>query len=154
LEIKARPIGYVRNDHDNRPQDGWKRARSTIEVDEAYVEGLRGIGDYSHIMVLFWLDRLTPEDRERLVIHPKHRTDLPLVGVFATHSQYRPNPIAVTVCRLVEVSGRTLVVEGLDALDGTPVLDIKGYMPSHDEVGGVRVPEWVNKLFGDEAADG
>ncbi len=140
------PVGRVINGIHERPADGWGEVRSTIEIEEQYLPGLDGITEYSHVLVIFWLHRATGDDRCTLKVHPMGRRDLPRVGVFATRSPRRPNPVGATVCRLLSVSGASLTVSGLDALDGTPVVDIKG----HGGSPGVeaRIPRWLEELRG------
>jgi tRNA-Thr(GGU) m(6)t(6)A37 methyltransferase TsaA len=108
-----------------------------------YVGGLKGLEDFSHIIVLFFLSRSKGIGMQ---VHPKGRTDLPLVGMFATRSPRRPNPIAMTICRLLKRKGGRLTVRGLDAIDGTPVIDIKPYIPDNDQVKKARVAGWIRKL--------
>lgn len=143
MPIVLHSIGTVTNGHDRRPAEGWTDVQSLITIEPRYSDGLLGIEDYSHLLVLFWLDRMDPEDRQRLRVHPIGSPDLPLTGVFATRSQFRPNPIAVTRVRLISRSGHILTVAGLDALDKTPVLDIKGDM-SLDQT--ARIPAWAETI--------
>src|SRR5512138_1996021 len=102
-----------------------KSTISHIELKPELVRGLSGIQDFSHLFVLYYLDQVTDEQRKMLKVHPRGRTDLPLTGVFATRTMMRPNPIALTLVELLKVEGNVLTVKGLDAYDGTQVLDIK-----------------------------
>jgi tRNA-Thr(GGU) m(6)t(6)A37 methyltransferase TsaA len=132
------PIGTIHQQEAGAPI--W------IEIAPPYEPGLLGIENFSHIAVLYWFDRNdTPEQRRILQVHPRKNTANPLTGVFATHAPVRPNPIALTVCRLLAVEGRRLRIESIDALDGSPVVDIKGYIPSREEANAVRVPPWVRR---------
>lgn len=147
--IIINPIGWVRNGIVENPAEGWGDVVSRIELRPELAEGLDGIEGFSHLMVLFWLDRVGPEYRTTLKIHPRGRKDLPEVGVFALHSQSRPNPIALTVVELMgKEAPASIVVRGLDAIDGTPVLDIKSYGPSQTRLAedSIRVPEWARRL--------
>jgi tRNA-Thr(GGU) m(6)t(6)A37 methyltransferase TsaA len=99
--------------------------RQTIEVLPEYEECLLRIEDREHLWVLFWMSELAPEDRLITQVHPRANPENPLTGVFATHSPMRPNPIGMTRVRLVERHGLRLIVEELDAFDGSPVIDIK-----------------------------
>ncbi len=129
------PIGTIHN-----PEEGsvW------IDLQPQYADGLLGLENFSHIAVLYWLDRNdTPEQRRVLQVHPRRNVANPLTGVFATHAPVRPNPIALTICKLLAVQGCRLFIEGIDALDGSPLVDIKAYIPSREEEKGVRVPDWV-----------
>lgn len=108
----------------------WAEVESEIVVDEALAPGLQGLGDYADIVVTFVLHRLQFDRDRDLVQQPVTRPTSDPVGIFALRTYHRPNAIGATTVRLLGVSGRTLRVRGLDALDGSPVLDIKPYMPS------------------------
>ena len=109
-------------------------------------EGLDGLEEFSHILVVFWMHKVPAMRQPVCKIHPQGRADLPLVGLFATRSPYRPNPVGVSAPRLVERKGNVLRVVGLDAIDGTPVLDIKPYLPHLDAPADYRGPDWVSKF--------
>lgn len=144
--IEPRVIGTVRNDlHDAKSHD-WTEVVSEIVLDPEVAPGLDGLEGFSHIVVLFWLDKVTPQERQVLKAHPHKRKDLPLVGVFAIRTPSRPNPIGVTIARLLERRDNVLKVKGLDAIDGTPVLDIKPFMPGAVPRGELKTPDWVAKL--------
>lgn len=144
--VALRPIGVVRNGLDAKPRTGWEEVVSEIHLNPLLAAGLEGLDEFSHIYVLFWMDRVGEAERGVLRVHPVGREDLPEVGVFATHSKWRPNPIGLSVVELVRVEGSRLKVKGLDALDGTPVLDMKSYSPQLDAGGPCRVPAWVEEL--------
>lgn len=126
-QMQIRPIGTVENGIYRRPHWAWSGVRSIINVHPPYREAMKGLSEHTHLYVLFWFHRLEAGDRATTRVHPMGRRELPLTGVFATHSPARPNPIGLTVCRLLEVGDLALYVEDLDALHGTPVIDIKGY---------------------------
>lgn len=136
------PVGFVENAHTGRPPGGWSNTISRLVMQPEIEEALDGLEAFSHIEVLFWFNEALPQGPLR--VHPQGRQDLPMVGVFATRSPRRPNRIGLRVARLLAREGNILVVQELDAINGTPVLDIKGYFgaPGDD----VRVPEWVNML--------
>ncbi|TAK30019.1 MAG: tRNA (N6-threonylcarbamoyladenosine(37)-N6)-methyltransferase TrmO [Chloroflexota bacterium] len=138
------PIGTVKNDVNEPRHEGWSEVVSQIVLRSELEEMLDGVDQFSHLDILFWLDRLPKHHFTKL--HPRDRQDLPLVGVLATRTQYRPNPIAVTTVRLLARQGTTLTVKGLDALNGTPVLDIKPYVPLYEPSEGVVVAEWVHRI--------
>ena len=126
------PIGVVRK------TDGVAR----IEIFDDYVDGLLGLEGFSHIFVFYWFHQNdTPEKRKTLQVHPRKDPRNPLTGVFATHSPLRPNLIAQTLCKIVGISDNIVEVEKIDADDGSPVIDIKCYIPPEDEA--VRLPDWV-----------
>jgi tRNA-Thr(GGU) m(6)t(6)A37 methyltransferase TsaA len=119
---------------------------SEIWIDAAYTGILDGIEAFSHILVLYWAHRISEEGRSIVKAHPMGRKDLPLVGIFATCSPARPNPLCAIAVRLLERSGNRLKVEGLDAVDGSPVIDIKPYNPSYYPVDTVRIPPWLEQI--------
>jgi tRNA (adenine37-N6)-methyltransferase len=134
------PVGYVTTTADTDALRK-KNAVSKITIRQDLIEGLDGIQRYSHLFVLFHLSEVSSEDRKILRVHPRGRRDLRLVGVFATRTMVRPNPIALTIVELLSVEGNILTVKGLDAFDGSPVIDIKPYDP-WDKVENPRVPDW------------
>jgi|DewCreStandDraft_2_1066082.scaffolds.fasta_scaffold00774_16 tRNA-Thr(GGU) m(6)t(6)A37 methyltransferase TsaA len=146
-EVTLVPIGVVRNRVSEPMPEGWEAVESRIVLRPELAPALLGLGDYSHIYVLFWLHRIPPHLRgTRLQLHPRDRQDLPLQGMFATRTQLRPNPVGLTVTRLLSVRGNVLRVLGLDAINGTPVLDLKPYVPYYDAVPDARQPAWVDSL--------
>jgi len=145
-EAVFKPIGVVRNEIKEPRRDGWEKVTSEIVVDESLAEGLDGLEEFSHILVVFWMHKVPAMRQPVCKIHPQGRADLPLVGLFATRSPYRPNPVGVSAPRLVERKGNVLRVVGLDAIDGTPVLDIKPYLPHLDAPADYRGPDWVSKF--------
>ncbi len=142
--ITLRPIGYVRNRVKKQMVDGWIDVESRIIVRPEYVPMLLGLDGYSHILVVFWPHLVPDEVRgSKPQLHPRDDPRYPLMGVLATRSQVRPNPVLVTTVSLAGLKGNVLKVKGLDAIDGTPVLDIKPYLPFHDAVLDATVPDWV-----------
>lgn len=143
-EIVLKPIGVVRTAAvGDEVKD--KTRISQIVIRNELAEALDGIDDFSHLFVLFWLHEIPAKQQKTLKVHPRGRRDLPLLGVFATRSMLRPNPIGLTLVELVKVEGNVLTVRGLDAFDGTPVLDIKPFDP-WDTAKDARVPRWWTKL--------
>lgn len=143
-KIVLNPIGYVKTAAKGEEVKD-KASLSQIVLREDLVEGLNGISDYSHLFVLFYLNQVNDEQKKTLRVHPRGRMDMPLVGVFVARTMLRPNPIGLTLVELVKVEGNVLTVRGLDAYDGTPVLDIKTY-DFWDIAENVRVPDWWIKL--------
>jgi tRNA-Thr(GGU) m(6)t(6)A37 methyltransferase TsaA len=143
-EIKLKPIGFV-----HRLSKGENvKDRSLISemvVHKRLAKALEGLEGFSHVYVLFFMHEISLGETKMLKVHPKGRSDLPLVGVFATRSAYRPNPVGLTLVQLIERKENVLVVKGLDALDGTPVLDVKLF-DSWDVALDARVPEWHKTL--------
>jgi len=120
---------------------------SEIAIHPEYADLLHGIEDFSHILVLYWAHKVDADGRRLTRVHPMGRKDLPLVGVFATCSPARPNPILTIAVRLVERSGPVLHVSGLDAVDGSPVIDIKPYLPSYYSVPDAKLSAWMNQIM-------
>jgi len=111
------PIGKVVKDND----------KTMIVLDEKYQPGLSGLEKHSHVTVVYWFDRNdTPEKRAILQVHPRGNKQLPLTGVFATHSPFRPNLIAISKCNIISIHENVVEIEEIDAFDGSPVLDLKG----------------------------
>jgi tRNA (adenine37-N6)-methyltransferase len=145
--IEIHPIGRVRNSIHRVQREGWESVRSEIVLDPKYEDALEGIEEYSHVYVLFWISKVRKDLRGVKKIHPKSREDLPLVGIFATRTQYRPNPIGLTLVKLLGREKNIVKVKGLDALDGTPVIDIKPISPRCEFPPRPRVPEWYRRLW-------
>jgi tRNA-Thr(GGU) m(6)t(6)A37 methyltransferase TsaA len=146
-----RPIGTVRSARDDAIDDDWDAVPTRIELDAEHYgpESLAGLGSFSHIEVIYVFDRV---DEDKVVVgarRPRGRQDWPLVGIFAQRGKNRPNRIGVTVCRLDGVDGTTLHVTGLDAIEATPVLDIKPYLAGFAPRGEVVEPEWSREIMVD-----
>jgi len=153
VEIRLQPIGSVDNQFLERIPEGWETALTQIVIDPQWLPALYGIEQFSHLIVLFWLDRI-PEQGIELQVHPENRQDVPLVGLFATRTPYRPNRIGLQVVELVSRQASILSVRGLDALHGSPVVDIKPYLPRGDCVPAARTPAWLDKLWAERGAQG
>ncbi len=145
--ISVKPIGRVRNSVRQMRREGWESVVSEIILEPKHEEALEGVEDYSHLLILFWLSRLGRPDREMKKVHPKSRRDLPCVGVFATRTQYRPNPVGLTLVKLMGREKNILRVRGLDAVNGTPVIDIKPPSPHQEYPARVRLPAWYYRLW-------
>lgn len=148
LEIPAvfTPIGVVQNAVKESRMFGWESVESRIAVRRELAEALDGLDGYSHIIVLFWIHGVPEEERTATRIHPMGDPTLPFLGVFATRTQLRPNPIGVSIVPLLGRKGNVLRVKGLDAIDRTPVLDIKPYIPHYDSVPQATIPDWAGEV--------
>jgi tRNA-Thr(GGU) m(6)t(6)A37 methyltransferase TsaA len=152
-EIIFKPIGQVKaqfSEVDIRAEN--KDLVGELEIYPEFEAALEGIDGYSHLFVLAYFNRLRPDQIGPLQVKPRRLVnkgfkleDLPLLGVFALDSPTRPNPIGLTLVRLLERNGRFLKVSGLDFFDGTPILDIKGYRPNY-RVDEFSLPDWYKKL--------
>lgn len=137
------PIGVVRNGESDPSRQDWRGVRSRIEVRAELEAALLGLAEYSHVIVIGWLHDIPADLRTRLQAYPSGDQRLPLQGSLALRGGARPNPISFTVCRLRRVTGATLEVEGLDLIDGTPVLDVKPYIAFYDSEPKASLPKWA-----------
>ena len=147
--IEVMPIGLVRSAILEGVDDVWGGITSRIELDASRFtpDCLKGLDDFSHVEIVFVFDRV-PEGQGHLgARHPRGRADWPLTGIFAQRAKNRPNRLGVTVCRLISVEGLSIQVEGLDAIEGTPVLDIKPYLKEFAPKGPVDQPAWATELM-------
>jgi tRNA (adenine37-N6)-methyltransferase len=143
------PVAYVRGGRSVPDDDDWGAVEASIEfdADRFSADVLAGLADFSHIDVVFVFDQVDESSINLGARHPRNRTDWPLVGIFAQRAKARPNRIGVTTCELTEVDGLTVRVKGLDAIDGTPVLDVKPYIRQFAPRGRIRQPRWVGELM-------
>lgn len=142
-------VGHVRGGRAEAIDDDWGPSRARIELDPARFgpEALFGLTDFSHAEIIFVFDRITDAEIVRGARRPRGREDWPLVGIFAQRGRNRPNRLGVSVCRIVSVDGLVLEVEGLDAIDGTPVVDIKPVLKGFIPRGEVREPAWAAEIM-------
>jgi len=140
------PIGYVHAERDEAIDDAWGDVVSTIELVDSFTdEALAGLADFSHAEIFFIFDRV--HDVEYGSRHPRGNTEWPRVGIFAQRAKDRPNRLGSTIVEVISVDGTTLVVKGLDAIDGTPVVDIKPVMREFLPSADVRQPPWATELM-------
>ena len=148
MRITVEPVGYVSSSRVDAEDDRWDAETSTIRLAPGYgPESLQGLSEFSHVEVLFHFHKA---DASRIVTgarHPRENSAWPLTGIFAQRGRNRPNLLGSTVCRLVAVQGTTLEVCGLDAVDGTPVLDVKPVMQEFLPRGPLRQPRWSRELM-------
>ena len=145
--VELRVIARVRNGRSSAGDAGWGELESRIELDPAFAAGLEGLDQFSHALVVFYMHLDPDREAPTLLRRPRGRPDMPLLGVFAQRGRMRPNPIGVTAVDIVRVEPGALVVRGLDAVEGTPVLDLKPYAPVFDRRDGARVPDWLDRLM-------
>lgn len=141
--IMIKPLGKAKNEANKPMLPGWKNVITEIVIDKKYAKGLDGIEDYSHVIVVFWMDQ---EAECHLKHHPQRKEEIPFVGIFACRCPQRPNRIAMSTVKLLSRKGNRLTVKGLDIVNGTPIIDIKPYTPQYDRVEKAQVPDWLNKL--------
>jgi tRNA-Thr(GGU) m(6)t(6)A37 methyltransferase TsaA len=148
-QLTVTSIGIVHSAVNEPVDDVWGGVNARIELDRYRFEPdcLAGLQEFSHVEIVFLFDRVEDSGIQFGARHPRGREDWPKTGIFAQRAKNRPNRIGVTVCRLVEVDDLSIVVEGLDAIDGTPVLDIKPWMKEFAPRGPVRQPAWSVELM-------
>jgi tRNA (adenine37-N6)-methyltransferase len=128
------PLGVVRKENGN----------TRIEIDPAYRDAFLGLDGFSHIAVLYWFhENDTPEKRQTMQVHPRKNKQIPLTGVFATHSPLRPNLIGLSICKIRFIKDTTIFIEKIDARDGSPVVDIKCFIPNNELGSDIKLPDWV-----------
>ena len=153
-EIVLKPIGVVHtNASDKQIKEENREVEAIVGMFPEFEEALEGLDGYSHLFIISYLHKLRPDQIGPLKVKPKRATrrgfkfeELPLLGVFALDSPTRPNPIGLTLVRLLKRQGRMLFVAGIDLFDGTPVVDIKPYQPDY-QVNEYVVPEWYLKIM-------
>jgi tRNA-Thr(GGU) m(6)t(6)A37 methyltransferase TsaA len=143
------PIGTVRGGRVEPADDRWGDVEAEIELDSSRFgpDSLRGLDEFSHLDVIFVFHLRDPDSLESGARRPRGLSDLPEVGIFAQRASGRPNRIGVSTCKLLGVAGTTVVVRGLDAIDGTPVLDMKPHLLEMGPRGPVREPSWVREVM-------
>lgn len=144
--IVMQPIGYVHNQVEEKKDTAWGSDVSTIVLEEQFRSGLTGLTEFSHAIILCHLDKASFIPERHLLRRPRNRADMPLLGIFSQRTKDHPNQIGITSVEILAVSESSLTVRGLDALNGTPVLDIKPYFPIFDRRD-ARTPDWVDILM-------
>lgn len=148
LEILLEPLAYVKNIQKKHRNGGWDSILSEIHIEPSLPEeSLWGIDQFSHLEIIYFLSGIAPDSIEWGARHPRNNMDWPQVGIFAQRGKNRPNRLALTTVKLRALQGRVLYVEGCDALDGTPVLDIKPVMQGFLPRGAVQEPSWATELM-------
>lgn len=149
MEIKLSSVGIVSSPRKTAEDDLWGTLEARIALDPQVfnAEALQGLTDFSHAEVVFFMHQVKADKVELSARHPRNNANWPKVGIFAQRGKNRPNQIGVTVCEIVRADGLSLVVRGLDAIDGTPVLDVKPYMKEFAPRGAVIQPEWATELM-------
>jgi tRNA (adenine37-N6)-methyltransferase len=148
-DVTMTPIGTVRSTRTATEDDHWDSVVCSIELDAAQFteEALATLETFSHIEVVYFFDQVEPAKVERGARHPRNNPDWPKVGIFAQRGKNRPNRIGTTICRVDAVDGLRVHITGLDAVDGTPVFDIKPWVREFGPRGEVRQPDWMSELM-------
>jgi tRNA-Thr(GGU) m(6)t(6)A37 methyltransferase TsaA len=147
--IQMQAVGVVRSSRKLPQDDNWDAESAYVQLDSSQFasEAFLGLSDFSHVEILFYMDRVQPTQVERSARHPRNNPLWPKVGIFAQRGKNRPNQIGATICRILKVEGLKLYLEGLDAVDGSPILDIKPWVAEFSPRGSVYQPEWISQLM-------
>lgn len=148
MQYSIKPIAFVNNTRKDILDDNWGSIVSTIELAENINEAsLKGINEFSHLEIVFLFNKVSDDKIQYEARHPRNNKDYPEVGIFAQRGKNRPNKLGVTIVELIEQKQRILIVKGLDALDGTPIIDIKPVMKEFLPKDEVSQPEWSISLM-------
>lgn len=147
MEIKFNSIGTVYSPVREGVDSNWGEVISEINLNDELRDGLKGLENFSHAIIIYLLHKSTFDPKQDIQRKPQGREDMPMVGIFSQRAKHRPNPIGITAVEIVSVEENCLKVKGLDAIDGTPVLDIKPYYPVYDMKKDATTPEWVDILM-------
>ncbi len=148
MAIEIEPIGFVQAERTEAIDDDWGGAESCIRLTEAFdAEALQGLEAFSHVEVIFYFDQVNPAKIVTGARHPRNNKDWPAIGIFAQRGKNRPNRMGSTICRVIRREGRELFVGELDAINGTPVLDLKPVMREFLPREEVQQPDWSRELM-------
>ena len=147
MNITLNEIGFVDNNVCEQTDLNWGPVESRITVHKTYSGGLAGLEGFTHAIIVTLLHEANFIHDKHLQRRPRNLADMPLVGIFSQRAKDRPNPVGITAVEIVAVEDDTLIVKGLDAINGTPVLDIKPYYPQYDCKENAAIPEWVTRLM-------
>ncbi len=147
MESGIKPIGRVCNQVREPRDSGWGQVLSEVRLDPEFAPGLAGLGDFSHAVVVFLMHESRFSPRDHLLRRPQERADMPALGIFAQRAKHRPNPIGITTVAIDRIDGGSMFVRGLDAIDGTPILDVKPHVAAYDAPADTRAPEWIGRLM-------
>ncbi|MFD0771544.1 tRNA (N6-threonylcarbamoyladenosine(37)-N6)-methyltransferase TrmO [Bacillus sp. CGMCC 1.60114] len=146
--FSLQPIAFVHNERIAVEDDLWGEIESVIELTDSYTEeSLQGIEQFSHIEVIFYFDRVTDDNIQYTARHPRNNEEYPKVGIFAQRGKNRPNKLGATIVKVARREGKKLVVQGLDAIDGTPILDMKPVMKEFLPREEIKQPDWATDLM-------
>ena len=147
FQTTLKAIGTVRSPATEPVDQDWGHVTAEIHLNQELAPGLRGLEQFSHAIIVFLMHRATFEPATDLVRRPQGRPEMPKIGIFAQRAKHRPNPIGVTAVQILDVTDNVLKIKGLDAIDGTPILDIKPYFPLFDRLNQPATPPWVDELM-------
>lgn len=147
--ITLTPIGVTHSSRKKAEDDNWDAEQVFIELDAGQFssEALMGLSDFSHVEILFHMDQVDPTKIEKTARHPRNNPEWPKVGIFSQRGKNRPNQIGTTICKVLKIEGCKLYLEGLDAINGTPILDIKPWVREFGPRGSIFQPNWISELM-------
>jgi len=145
--MEFQPIGTVVNGVREAVDSDWAGVVSEVRLRSGFARGLLGLNAFSHAIIVFVMHEAAFDVDQHLTRHPRDRSDMPLVGIFAQRARHRPNRIGVTTVAIDRLTGDSVYVRGLDAIDGTPVLDIKPHVRAFDSPAEPTQPEWMGRLM-------
>lgn len=146
-EINMKPIGFVYSSVTERMDENWGEVKSKIILESEFTGALLGLELFSHAIIVTYLHEADFEKDKHLQRRPRNLETMPMTGILSQRAKNRPNPIGVTAVEILSVGDDYLKIKGLDAIDKTPILDIKPYYPHYDKVDKSKVPEWVDRLM-------
>jgi len=146
-EINLIPIGFVSSPTTEQTDENGGQITSRILLQPEFIGALSGLEDFSHVIIITYLHQAKYQKEKHLQRRPRGLESMPKVGIFSQRAKDRPNPIGVTAVKIINIGGDYIEVQGLDAINDTPVLDIKPYYPHYDKIDSPKVPEWVNRLM-------
>jgi len=150
MKISLLPIGIVHSTRKDIYDDKWDSENSYVQLNDDYsADSLKGLESFSHVEVIFYMDQVKPEKIVKDARHPRNREDWPKVGIFAQRGKNRPNQLGLTISKILKIEGKKLFLEGLDAIDGTQILDIKPWVKEFAPRGKHKQPAWISELMGE-----
>jgi tRNA-Thr(GGU) m(6)t(6)A37 methyltransferase TsaA len=147
IELHLKPVGFISSPVTEQTDENWGGVISRILLLPEYIGALSGLEDFSHAIIITYLHQAKYEKEKHLQRRPRGLESMPKVGIFSQRAKDRPNPIGVTTVKIITVGSDCIEVQGLDAINGTPVLDIKPYDPHYDKIDLPKIPEWVGRLM-------
>ena len=146
-KIIIEPVGFVSSPVSECIDENWGEVKSKIILKPEFAGALLGLEDFSHAIIVTYLHEANYEKEKHLQRRPRNLKTMPMLGIFSQRAKNRPNPIGITAVQIIKVGNDYLEIKGLDAIDKTPILDIKPYYPHYDKIEETKVPEWVNILM-------
>ena len=146
-DLTLTPIGVVHNNVTDAVDAQWGQVSTEIHINQELAAGLRGLEDWSHMIVVFYMHNAEFDMDKHLVRRPRDLDEMPELGIFAQRARHRPNKIGLTAVKIMSVEGNIVRVRGLDAMDGTPILDLKPYAPIYDGATDPLIPGWFVRLM-------